>query len=283
MTGKFILLCTIVLSLVVFSYNTHSDVLVKDTRINSISTDVPASISSGDIETGDGEVGNYVVLVCANDNGGGNNFNTPQPNGWTELDEGLCGGSFCAHSIWGGFVNDPNSEPITCSWSPNSILFAAGSIRYTGVDPTNPIIDVACDSDTGSPAVAPSVETLAGSQVLRVYTWGADATPMETADFTSTKMEGDLSTNFLIAAGSLEQNKVLVINGESNFSLVDGPTGTDELVISNPTVVWRACTITIRMLNPRNVPTMNDWGLISFAVLTAIAGIWYLKRRKATA
>ncbi len=190
--SQYIFISTIVVSFLILPFNAHSDVLVKDTRINEIATQVPPSISSGDIETGDGEARNYVVLVCANDNGSGNNFNTPIPNGWTELDEGLCDGIYCAHGIWGGFADTPNSEMITCSWNPNSILFVAGSIRYTGVDLDNPIIDVACDSGSGSPLVAPSVESVSGSQVLRIFTWGAMSNPSVTNNSISTRLEGEL-------------------------------------------------------------------------------------------
>jgi hypothetical protein len=42
--------------------------------------------------------------------------------------------------------------------------------------------------------------------------------------------------------------------------------------------------IALRMVpEPRNVPTMSEWGLIAFAAFVGIAGIWFLRRRALTA
>jgi len=281
MTAKLILFS--VLSLFVISFQAYGDVLVKDTRTSSISTNIPASVSSGDIETGDGEAGNYVVIVCANDNGGSNNFNEPIPDGWTELDEGLCGGNLCGHGIWGKFFDNPNSESISCTWSPDSILFAAGSIRYEGVDAMNPVVGVACNSGSGVIAVAPSIDTLPGSQVLRVFTSGFSLVSQMNADNSpTTRLDGDISGNFLAQAGTLEFNRALTTRGMSDLNEHGGPTGEAEFDHSL-SVDWRACTISIGMLNERNVPTMNEWGLISMAGVLGIIGLFAIQRRKAKA
>ena len=273
----------LVLTLVFISFEAQSNVLIEDTRDNSVGVSNQPNVSSGTIETGNGEQGNYVIIACANDNEIGLNFGSPVPPSWTELDDGSCIGlesSFCAHSIWGSFVDDADSQTITCTWNPATVLFVAGSIRYTDVDPIDPIIDVQCRSGFGTTATFPSINTEAGSQVLAVLTAGASTRNMLDTTITS---RAEPSGGFIAAAVSNEFFKVLSMLGRSQLFPIGGPTGDVDFNITQP-AGWRACTIGIRMAPvERNVPTMSEWGLISFAAFAGIAGVWYLRRRQAIA
>ncbi len=281
MAKKTLFLPLLVISLLFISFEAHSNVLVEDSQGNSNIVNNSRNVTSGTIETGNGEAGNYVVIACANDFFNGLVFDPPTPLNWTQLDQGECSGPLCSHGIWGGFVDDPNSETITCSWSPETVLFVAGSMRYTGVDPINPIIDVACDTGTGETATAPSVVTGPGSQVLRVFTSGIPLGTSTGQTPNDIAARAELNGSFLRTAGSSEFSRLLAIQGISEFNAAGGPTGVFNSQQA-PGTNWRACTIALRM-NPTAVPTMSEWGLIGFAAFAGIAGFWFLRRRQATA
>ncbi len=282
MNRKFLFLPIYVL-LILFSFNfAKADVLIEDVEENSMQSAV-AAFGQGTIETGSGQQGNYVIFSCGVPNDIGNIINDPAPGIWDDLDEGACGGTGqrCAHGIWGGFVSDPDSEEITCSWTEFGTVFSAGSMRFTGVDPSDPIIGVDCDTGQGVEATAPSINTEAGSQVLSVFTLGllttgtspiADPTLANRAE-----PEGDWFAN----ANSGVQNVLSI--GISELEEIAGPTGTVSVSLGDVPFEWRACTIALRMASPRSVPTMSEWGLISFAAFAGIAGFFFLRRRQATA
>ncbi len=174
MNRKFLFL-PVLIFLILFSFNfAKADVLIEESASSTVEADALV-LDMADIATGEGQAGNYVLFSCATANDLGNTFNDPTPGTWEELDEGACGddGRLCRHGIWGGFVADPNDEDITCSWTELASVFAAGSIRYSGADPDNPIIDVECNTGLGTELTAPSIITEAGSQVVRVYTSSA--------------------------------------------------------------------------------------------------------------
>jgi len=184
----------------------------------------------------------------------------------------------------GRFTDNPASEDITCSWDTPSFVFAAGSFRYNDVDPIDPIIDVACDSGSGIGAIviatAPSVDTVAGSQVARIYTYRNFEGAGGTDDFSS---NDDTTGSFTSFAAAFQNEINVTMEGETELFFADGPTGTAS-VGAGFNAQWRACTIAIRMAQQvRNVPTMSEWGLIAFAAFVGIAGIWFLRRRRVTA
>jgi hypothetical protein len=126
-------------------------------------------------------------------------------------------------------------------------------------------------------AIAPSVETVAGSQVARIYTY-RNFTSQITDDFNS---NNDIMGSFtsLAAVSSINVN----MQATTELVLVDGATG-EASIDAGSNAQWIACTIALRMApQPRNVPTMSEWGLIAFAAFVGIAGFWFLRRRQVTA
>lgn len=160
-------------------------------------------------------------------------------------------------------------------------MFAAGSFRYSEVDPIDPIIAVECNSgfDVGANvmATAPSVITVAGSQVVRIYTYRVFE-PLTTGDSHS---NNDISGSFSSIAARSSIN--VSMQGTTELSLAGGPTGEASIELGqtqNTVAGWRACTIALRMAPVvRNVPTMSEWGILAFAGFLGIAGMWALRRR----
>lgn len=280
MANKFLLLSVFILSLVLFSFGSFADVLVEDADSDT-EVDMNMAFNSADIGTGSGLVGDYVLLVCSISPFFQDPpvFSNPTPGDWEELDTGLCGGgTTCSHGIWGSFIDSPANEEITCSWDDAGNVFAAGTFRYNNVDTDDPIIDVACQSGTGNDAIAPSIETEAGSQVVRIFTYfNLDGTPTSDSN-SNTDTEGQFSA----FATTTFQN--VSLRGTTDFSPVAEATG-EANNFSGTEPQWRACTIALRMAPdaPSAVPTMSEWGLISFATFAGIAGLWYLRRRQVTA
>ncbi len=173
MNRSILFLPVLVLSLFLVSSVSQADVVIEDIESNiRFSSEMP--FNNGIVETGSGSPGDYELIACGVvDPNESNNFSAPTPGNWNELDTGQCGGSFsCIGGIWGRFTNNPDSEDINCNWTELNFVFAAGSMRFSGVDGDNPIIDVACDTGTGtSTATAPSINTEAGSFVVRIYTF----------------------------------------------------------------------------------------------------------------
>jgi hypothetical protein len=120
---------------------------------------------------------------------------------------------------------------------------------------------------------------VAGSQVARIYTY-RNFTSFTTDDFNS---NNDIMGSFtsLAAVSSINVN----MQGTTELVLVDGATGEASILVGSEAAFWRACTIALRMVPEpvRNVPTMSEWGLISFAAFAGIAGFWFLRKRQVTA
>ena len=220
---KLLFLPIIVLFLLIISFETQANVFVDDADSNAVS-EPNVSFTSEVVPTGSGMEGDYQLIACAVSTDNGNVFSDPAPGTWEVLNTGACGGNeICSHGIWGRFSDNPDSEDITCSWSIPSFVFAAGSFRYNEVDPIDPIIAVACNSgsDFGAnvTATAPSVETVAGSQVVRIYTY-RNFNSQTTDNF---NFNDDTSGSFtsLAAVSSINAN----MQGTTELVLVDGPTG----------------------------------------------------------
>ncbi len=282
MAKKFIFLSAIVLSLLIISFESQANVVVEDA---DSATQVTAALAftSSSVPTGSGQVGDYQIIACGVTTDNGNTFSDPSQGTWTLLDTGACGvNGVCAHGIWGRFTDNPASENITCNWAFPSVVFAAGSFRYSEVDPIDPIIAVRCSRGGGFAAnimaTAPSLSTIAGSQVVRIYTY-------RNFDFEATmdsNFNNDVEGSF-ISIATLGDVATVSQQGETELVLVDGPTGTASIDVGSD-AGWRACTIALRMVpDPRNVPTMSEWGLIAFAAFAGIAGFWFLRRRQVTA
>ncbi len=292
MNRKFLFLPIFVLSLLFVATVSQADVSVVDIE-SDIRFSSQAPFNDGPIATGSGSVGDYELIGCAVvDPNDVNSFSAPTPGAWTELDNGQCGGDFtCIGSVWGRFTDSPNSEGVNCNWSESNFVYAGGSMRFSGVDGNDPIIDLACSTGAGTDqATAPSIQTEAGSMVVRIFTFQSLTIPNI---MPSTFANLDTSMGQLIQYDSISLNtfQIIASDGVAEFFANAGPTGTDELTfapndITTPTN-WRACTIALRMGPPpsfaRAVPTMSEWGLISFAAFAGIAGFWFLRRRQVTA
>ena len=129
-------------------------------------------------------------------------------------------------------------------------------------------------------AIAPSVNTVAGSQVARIWTYN-DSTS-DTIDHSN--FNDPTSGSFISNVAPPKSKDRVSMQGETELVLVDGPTGEASIDVGFDGQ-WGACTIALRMVPvvERNVPTMSEWGLIGFAAFAGIAGIWYLRRRQVTA
>ncbi len=207
-------------------------------------------------------------------------YSDPTPGTWDTLNTGISGEGEIALGIWGRFTDNAASEDISCNWNIVSAVFTAGSFRYLFADRDNPIIAVACNSGLAETAVAPSVISEPGSQVVRIF---AGLTENEFPPFF-----GHMSSNDEVSGSSMsEANEalgLLTLEATTQLFIVDGPTetGEDSVNLGQGGIFWRACTIAIRM-GPTTVPTMSEWGLIGFAAFAGIAGFWFIRRRQVTA
>jgi hypothetical protein len=83
------------------------------------------------------------------------------------LDSGGCGGvDSCQLAVWTRLDDSAGASQIFCNWDLNTNVFAAGVVRYSGVDINNPIIGLECETGVGSVATAPSIITQKGSEVI---------------------------------------------------------------------------------------------------------------------
>lgn len=263
--------------LVLFSVNfANADVRVEDARANIDSDD--GGITSGVIDTGSGESGDYELIVCGIESDGPNPFNAPSPGSWNEIDNSTCIQPDCQIGIWGRFSDSQSSEEVTCSWGADSVAFIAWSIRYSNVDKDNPIIDSGCSEVVGENLVIPPVSSEPGAQLVQLILNILPGNPSPDVrvgfDEFVAEFSGELPSGgemFLTMLGT----SVLDVNG-------DGFEGFSEPA-SGINIGFKACVVTLRMVSTINVPTMSEWGLIAFAAFAGIAGFWFLRRRQVTA
>lgn len=273
-----VLLCFLSISISIESY---ANIIVEASDSNAVVSTL--DLFASPILTGSGKSGDYQVIACGIGRTGNEAFFDPSPGNWTELDQGLCGGGRCFGGIWGRFANTQDSEEIICSWEVEEITFAAGSFRYTGVDPDNPVIAVACDtgSELGTgvfEAVAPSVNTEAGSQVVRILTYGIvfDRSP------TGHSHSNDDTSGSFMSKAAFRVRFNVSMQGQTEFAIANGPTGDAVIEIDAVSrgVGWRACTIALRMApEARPIPTMSEWGLVAMAGILGIIGLFAIRRR----
>lgn len=228
-------------------YNTQrseSDVLIENGGTSFFRAAFIPGVMELDVDTGAGQVDDYVLLTCgAYSNSSANSFNAPGPAIFTELDTENCGASNnCIEGIWGGFTSNAASETLTCNTTGTSIIFNATTLRYSNVDPMNPVIGIACAEGNGLLATAPSIATEAGSQVVRIFTSFAFVDDTSDSIIVAPQMASfDLQT-------TLEGLYIATI-GTSDLFNTAGATGTADLAYTGLSPRdWRACTIALRML-----------------------------------
>lgn len=246
---------------------TSSKALIEFQDQTSVEVDSEIPFTQATVESPNGLVGDFEILTCANIDEGVLVFNVATP-GWTEQNQGKCGIESCVMSINTKFSDSTGGDLNTCSWNALSTLFAGGILRYSGVDPENPIIDLQCSADVGLTATAPSIITEDNSVVLRFFISNASIDPI--LIFTLGLITPEASDMFnLIALTALGQ---VFVDG--------GPTGTLDAGLSN-TAPWRACTMALRMEGAAaEVPTINEWGLIAMAGVLGIIALLAINRKK---
>lgn len=290
MNRKLLFLPIFLLSLLFLSSVSQAAVSIVDIQ-SDIRFSSQAPFNNGAVSSGSGSVSDYELIGCGVvDPNEANSFSSPTPGTWTQIDNGSCGGDFsCIGSVWGRFTDTPNSEEINCNWSEDNFVFAGGSMRFSGVDGDDPLIGVSCSTGAGTEqAIAPSIQTEAGSFVVRIYTAQPLTIPnLMPSTFASLGPDnGDLIQYDSI---SLNTFQIIISDGIAEFSPNAGPTGTFDFSFLPPSgsvpINWRACTIALRMVTPpppvlAQVPTMSEWGLISFAAFAGIAGFWFIRSRR---
>lgn len=239
------------------------------------------AFTSGEVDTVSGNyevgAGDFSLLFCGTESEllSPNSFNPPAPDGWTELDDNMCGSNGCASGIWGKFTDTADNVPTTCSWGVPHFVFVGGTLRYADVDRDDPIIDIACQSGVGPEATAPSIVAEPGSHVVRTATFSVPGGSQ------CLFQQEEITVGILDLCASAEISNIWI----NAFSIPDfegGPTGEDSLELPLADTEWRACTIALRMTT-RNIPTMSEWGFIAVAVFMGAVGVWYLRRKQQTA
>ena len=227
----------------------------------------------------DATEGDFEILACGTVDNGTNSFNIPL-GGWDEIDQEGCGGSNCLIGLFYKFTPQPNNIQTSCSWTLPTGVFAGGILAYRGTDPDEPVITSECNSGTGPTMTTPSIITEAGSMVVRYTISNLDiATPFE-------NLPGSL------AFGKFETGSVIV-NPFQSIQLFgygepfeDAGTAPQVLIQLVDTADWVACTIGIRMEGSvpvlAQVPTLNEWGLIIFALAVGLSGLWFIRKRQIT-
>jgi len=121
----------------------------------------------------------FEILTCTTTSTGSNFFFDPSPDVFTNLDSGSCdatnqGVGTCVLGLWQRVLSSAGGSENICSWNDPTRAFATASIRWSGVDSTNPIVDEECVTGFGATATAPSVNAEEGSEVVRIFNFGVN-------------------------------------------------------------------------------------------------------------
>ena len=225
----------------------------------------------------------FIVFMCGTGSNGTNSFLGFTPAEWTPLSEGSCGGGrSCIQGVYAGERPTSDVFATICRWTQTTTTVGVSAYVYAGFDAENPVIDVACASGSGLPVTAPSIETEANSVVIRTLTQNTpNFTIFNNAPFDN--IEGAILTIDTSASD------YTVHGATSSYFEEAGPTDTFDFAIFAPWITeqgdWRACTIALRSssFGPRPIPTMSEWGMGVFVLLTAAASILAIRRRTRTA
>ena len=277
MAKKLLFIPILTLFLVIISLEARGDVLIEDVNISG---DVDDGITSGLIDSGSGEPGDYELIVCGIDTDDPNPFNLPSPGSWNEINNSTCFQPNCQFGLWGRSTNSPSSEEITCSWNDDSQAFVAGSIRYKNVDTNNPIIDSACSEFIDGLYVIPPVSSEPGAQLVtffltRVRSGGLPPTGVAFDEFNALFTEAVEFNN--------DGNIVITLQGTSKFDENGEGFSGEEFPPFTDIFAAKFCVVTLRMATPPTIPTMSEWGLITMAAILGIVGFMVIRRKKASA
>lgn len=246
-------------------------------------------ITSGMLTLPPGPSGSFELAVCATSSLGGNTFLDPLPDTLNILDAGSCEPSqigTCVSGIWAQNTVDQDERDGLCSWTDPATVYGAGVFRWTGIDPNDPIIDIECETGFGQIATSPSINVDEGSAIVRVFTFGVN--------FNNNMVGASEVLNGTITVFSISENpgnlQGVFLRGTASIAEETGPTEQVELNLATEIgqaeaqAPWRACTIGLRANNlVRPIPTMSEWGMGVFVLLTAAASIRAIRRRVRTA
>ena len=247
--------------------NSRASVLIEDIKVARESGN---SLTSGSIESSSA-VGNYEIVACGAFADGANPFNPPVPAGWEELVNLECQNPNCQLGVWGRVVNSTQAEEITCSWMDGSAVFVAGTIRYSGVDTENPIIDIVCSERVdGSAFAIDGASSEPGAQILAVNLASFTGADNQIVNFDS--FDGFFNTSLNV------NERLLSLGANSNIDLTGA--GTEGFIFPFPeNFNTRFCTITIRML-PTEVPTLSEWSYLALVLALGVIGLITIRRRR---
>jgi hypothetical protein len=254
----------------------HAVIQLVDSESSGNRINVDNNITSGIIATGSGFAGDFEVIMCGTFSDGNNTFLDPAPDSWSPIDTGECGGSEqCILGIYGRFDSSPDSTDISCNWTDPTDAFSAGSFRYFGVDPDDPIIDVTCI--TGSeqtPVTTPAVEAEPGSAVILVAQLGN----LEQFMFSvSPQAEPIFQGEFFAIGGSEFGEQSATIGFSALFPSGGSIPGIG--IFPPGEFDWRTCAIVLRAA-PTTIPTLSEWGMLAAASGLMLLGVFFAVMRK---
>lgn len=266
---SFILLTSVFVFSFALAKSSHADVLISDMRITG--TDGSGQ-TSGFLDIGSNSF-SYELLFCGIESDGNNPFNTPVSGTWTELNNSTCDGPSCHLGIWGRAAGSGQSGDVTCSWADETRAFAAGSIRFEGVDTSDPIIDIACSEFEDGLFTLETLSSEPGAQIVSVQLGvRSGSTESEFVEFTS--LSGAIAN-----AINYTDNRILSLGANSRID----PDGEGQEGFAIPPLLdifeTKFCVLSLRMAK-RNIPTMSEWGLIATAGIMGILALIVLRKRK---
>ncbi len=246
--------------------------------------------TEGFFELPSGPPGSFELLTCATSSTGSNTFLDPVPDSLATISVASCQPSpqgTCVAGIWGQNTSSPEYREGFCNWTDPTTVYVAGVFRWTGVDSDEPITSIECNTGIGQIATAPSIDVEEGSGIVRVYTFGVSFTDQFIT--ANEYLEGSISS--LAIAENIDNFQAVFLREFASIAEESGPTGTfivdlvSEIGQEDAQAPWRACTIGLRAnaLSARPIPTMSEWGMGVFVILTAAASIWAIRRRTRTA
>lgn len=197
--------------------------------------------TTSNIGIGPGQ-GDYDLVVCSIETDGANPFELPTPGNWNELDNGTCVDPDCQLGIWGRANLNPVAEDINYSWQDDTRGFVAGSIRYSGVDTINPIIDMVCSEVDGQELVIDSLSSEPGAQIVVFQT--IRTTGNQSEEFVSF----DSNLGLFVLSREYDQNQRMLLLGttipdETGAGLEAGNTATA------PSITTEAGSQVVRIFN----------------------------------
>ncbi len=245
--------------------------------------------SEGFFELPAGPPGSFELLVCATSSTGSNTFLDPVPDSLATISIASCQPSpqgTCVAGIWGQNTSSPDYREGLCSWTDPTTVYVAGVFRWTGVDPNEPVTGIDCNTGIGQIATAPSINVEEGSGVVRVYTFGVSFTDQFIT--ANEVLQGSISA--LALSENRDSFQGVFLREFASVAEESGPTGpfavnlAEEIGEPEAEAPWRACTIGLSARSiARPIPTMSEWGMGVFVILTAAASIWAIRRRTRTA